>query len=150
MSTMGSAGVAGGDSTASGAAAGTGVGLSLGDGAAAGSAAASSVAAAGSTVSATAPVVGAMKSESATEALVRLADPAAQVEPDELSEYRVPTLVIACEHDQLFPAEAIREVASLIPGAELYDFKGAGHSSYFEDPTTFNEIVGSFVRKHLP
>jgi 3-oxoadipate enol-lactonase len=84
------------------------------------------------------------------EALVRLGDPAVQVEPDELSEYRVPTLVIACEHDQLFPPAAIREVAALIPGAELYDFKGAGHSSYFEDPTTFNEIVGSFVRKHLP
>ena len=62
--------------------------------------------------------------------------------------YRVPTLLLACEHDVLFPSEAIHEVAEQIPGAEVYDFKGVGHSSYFEDAATFNRVVGAFLDKH--
>jgi pimeloyl-ACP methyl ester carboxylesterase len=50
--------------------------------------------------------------------------------------------------DVLFPAEAIHEVAAQIPGAEVHDFAGVGHSSYFEDPTTFNRVVGAFLEKH--
>ncbi len=36
-----------------------------------------------------------------------------------------------------------------VPGASIYDFAGVGHSSYFEDPSTFNQIVGDFITKHL-
>ncbi len=82
------------------------------------------------------------------EGLARLGSPEVQLEPRALAGYRVPTLVIACEHDALFPPEAIREVAQAIPGAELYEFAGVGHSSYFEDPGTFNAVVGAFVAKH--
>ena len=43
----------------------------------------------------------------------------ARVELGELDGFEVPSLMIAAEHDRLFPAEALREVASLIPGCEL-------------------------------
>ena len=55
---------------------------------------------------------------------------------------------MASEHDALFPPEAIREVASLIPGAELREIAGSGHSPYFEVPEVFNRIVDDFVGKH--
>jgi pimeloyl-ACP methyl ester carboxylesterase len=82
------------------------------------------------------------------DAVVRLGDPAIQLQPEDLADYRVPTLVIACEHDQLFPPPAIREVAAAIPGAQLHDFPGVGHSSYFEAPDAFNQVVGAFIAKH--
>ena len=82
----------------------------------------------------------------ARDALGRLGQ--TRVEAEQLEGYRVPTLLLACEHDVLFPPEAIHEVALQIPGAEVYDFKGVGHSSYFEDPATFNRVVGAFLDKH--
>lgn len=69
---------------------------------------------------------------------------------EQLAGYRVPTLLIAGERDVLFPREALHEVASLIPGAEIRDFAGAGHSAYFEAAPEFNRMVEAFVAKHLP
>ena len=82
------------------------------------------------------------------DALARLGAPECLVEPADLKGFATPTLVIACEHDQLFPPKAIHDVAAAIPGAELYDFAGVGHSSYFEDPQAFNARVGAFVARH--
>ena len=82
----------------------------------------------------------------AREALGRLAE--TRVSADQLADYRVPTLLLACEHDLLFPASAIHEAAEQIPGALVYDFAGVGHSSYFEDPATFNRVVGEFLEKY--
>ena len=82
------------------------------------------------------------------DALARLGGPECLVEPADLKGFATPTLVIACEHDQLFPPKAIHDVAAAIPGAELYDFAGVGHSSYFEDPQAFNARVGAFVARH--
>ncbi len=83
-------------------------------------------------------------------ALARLFDEDARIQPEALADYAVPTLMIAGEHDQLFPPESLHEVCALIPDAQLRDFPGAGHSTYFEDPTTFNRIVDDFIAKHLP
>jgi 3-oxoadipate enol-lactonase len=80
--------------------------------------------------------------------LARLFDPESSITPEQLAGYRVPTLVIAGEHDLLFPAAALRETARLIPGAEYCEFEGCGHSVYFEDATAFNRTVGAFVDKH--
>lgn len=82
-------------------------------------------------------------------ALAALLAEEARISPDELASYRTPTLVLAGEHDLLFPREMMAHVAELIPGAELRDFPGCGHSTYFEDPRAFNEHVGAFVAKHL-
>ncbi len=82
------------------------------------------------------------------DALTRLGGPESLIQPEELAGWTTPTLVLACQHDQLFPPQAIREVAASIPGAELHDFAGVGHSSYFEDPKAFNALVGAFLARH--
>lgn len=71
----------------------------------------------------------------------------ARVELSELDAYNIPTLMIAAEHDRLFPSEVLSEVAALIPGCELADFPGAGHSMYYEDPELYERIVLDFLRR---
>jgi 3-oxoadipate enol-lactonase len=78
-------------------------------------------------------------------ALATLAE--ARVEPAELAVYRVPTLLVAGERDQLFPPDALKEAAAQIPGCRIVDFAGAGHSPYFEDAPRFNRIVEEFLRE---
>lgn len=72
----------------------------------------------------------------------------ARVDLAELESYAIPTLVISGEEDALFPTEAIREIAGLIPGAELETIPGSGHSPYYEVPETFNRIVDEFLERH--
>lgn len=72
----------------------------------------------------------------------------ARIDPAALRDFAIPTLVIAGAHDLLFPIEMMRHVAELIPGAELRELPDCGHSTYFEEPATFNRIVGAFVRAH--
>jgi pimeloyl-ACP methyl ester carboxylesterase len=80
--------------------------------------------------------------------LANIGGPDAAIDPASLADHSIPTLVVASEHDALFPPEAIREVASLIPGAELREIAGSGHSPYFEVPAVFNRIVDDFVARH--
>ena len=61
----------------------------------------------------------------------------------------VPTLIITSENDVVFPPAAIREVAALIPDAELVELSEAGHSPYFETPEAFNRTVGEFLERHI-
>lgn len=77
-------------------------------------------------------------------------DADSRVVAEDLAGYAVPTLLLAGEHDQLFPPEALHEVARMIPGAQIRDFPGAGHSTYFEQPEIFNRVVGEFIAKHPP
>ena len=72
----------------------------------------------------------------------------ARVDPDELASYSTPTLVISGEEDSLFPTEAIREIAELIPGAELQTVPGSGHSPYYEVPETFNQMLDDFLARY--
>jgi pimeloyl-ACP methyl ester carboxylesterase len=78
--------------------------------------------------------------------LAQFAD--ARVDPAELKSHETPTLVISGEQDTLFPTEAIREIAELIPGAELQTIADSGHSPYYEVPETFNRIVDEFLARH--
>ena len=68
---------------------------------------------------------------------------------DRLAGYATPTLMIAGDQDLLFPSEALRAVADLIPGAQFREFKGCGHSVYFEDADAFNQAVNEFVEPYL-
>ena len=74
-------------------------------------------------------------------ALVQLAAEDARITPEDLASFATPTLVIAGEHDLLFPAATLRGVADVIPGADFREFPGCGHSVYFEDPEPFNRTV---------
>jgi pimeloyl-ACP methyl ester carboxylesterase len=71
----------------------------------------------------------------------------ARIDPNELKAYSTPTLVISGEEDALFPTQAIRGIAELIPGAELKTIPGSGHSPYFEVPDIFNQVVGEFLAR---
>jgi pimeloyl-ACP methyl ester carboxylesterase len=80
--------------------------------------------------------------------LARLADPDAQLKEEALTGFAVPTLMLAGQHDQLFPPDVLRDVAERIPGTEVVEFPGVGHSTYFEDAARFNRIVAAFLKKH--
>lgn len=68
---------------------------------------------------------------------------------ERLAGFDVPTLMIAGDKDLLFPLAALRATAEVIPGAEIREFAGCGHSVYFEDARAFNDTVAEFVGKHL-
>jgi pimeloyl-ACP methyl ester carboxylesterase len=73
----------------------------------------------------------------------------ARIDPEELKTYSTPTLVISGEEDALFPTQAIREIAELIPDAELKTIPGSGHSPYFEVPEIFNQVVDEFLSRQV-
>jgi pimeloyl-ACP methyl ester carboxylesterase len=77
--------------------------------------------------------------------LARLFDAEGRVDPERLAGFAVPTLLLAGEQDQLFPPEALCEVADLVPGARIERFPGVGHSVYFEAPERFNSAVADFL-----
>lgn len=82
--------------------------------------------------------------------LARMFDERGRIEPTDLKDYAVPTLVVAGEQDQLFPPAALREVADLIPGARLRELPGLGHSTYFEDASAFNALLDDVLAAHHP
>lgn len=68
-----------------------------------------------------------------------------------LPRVRVPTLVLHGEEDRIVPVEAGRWVASQIPGAEFFAFKGCGHLPAFSAPAQFASVLRHFVRTgHAP
>lgn len=81
--------------------------------------------------------------------MLALLQPENGLDPALLRDFAIPTLVIAAEHDRIFPPATLRAVAEMIPGAELVSFAGAGHSPYWELPAVYNELVEGFLRRHL-
>lgn len=59
----------------------------------------------------------------------------------------VPTLVIAGEEDEITPPQGAREMAAAIPRATFVEIPGARHLSNLEDPASFNEALGRFLRQ---
>lgn len=57
----------------------------------------------------------------------------------------VPVLYVVGEYDMITSPEMIREAQGLIPGAEYYEVKGAGHSCYFERADEWNSVVLDFL-----
>jgi 3-oxoadipate enol-lactonase len=57
----------------------------------------------------------------------------------------VPTLVLVGEHDSVAPPDLSRQLAGLIPGAQLVIIPDAGHLPNEETPAAFNEAVRSFL-----
>lgn len=58
-----------------------------------------------------------------------------------------PVLYAVGEYDMITSPAMIREAQSLITGAEYYEFKGAGHSAYFESAAEWNAVVGGFFAR---
>ncbi len=64
---------------------------------------------------------------------------------ERLGSLAMPVHVIAAEHDILIPAWKSREVAALIPGAELTVVEGAPHGLQLERAQEFNDAVLGFI-----
>lgn len=64
---------------------------------------------------------------------------------DTLRGVRVPTLVLAGEHDQLSPPEAARTMAALIPGAQCHVIPAAGHLAPLEQPLATGRLLADFL-----
>jgi pimeloyl-ACP methyl ester carboxylesterase len=70
------------------------------------------------------------------------------VRPDvtsQLGSIRLPTLVLAGEHDMISPATEMRAMAGAIPGARYAVVPDAGHMTPLENPAAFNAEVGRFL-----
>jgi 3-oxoadipate enol-lactonase len=57
----------------------------------------------------------------------------------------VPVLVVTSPEDQLFPAPLIRAGAAHLDNARVVEIAGAGHSSYFERASDFNDALLAFL-----
>ncbi len=63
---------------------------------------------------------------------------------DRLGSIAVPTLVLYGEEDVICPPRHSREIASLIPGAQIVGVPAQAHQPFQEDPAGFNATVGRF------
>lgn len=71
--------------------------------------------------------------------------PASLVTPEALAALRCPTLLLAGEHDPIWPPAAIQGIADAMPDARMEVIPGAGHSPYFEQPDAFNARLAAFL-----
>ena len=69
------------------------------------------------------------------------------VTPVQLAALQRPVLFVVGAEDVLYPPEAVRLAASLVPGSRCTVVESAGHSPYFEQPTVFNHLVRSFLEE---
>lgn len=65
---------------------------------------------------------------------------------DLLSQIKAPTLVVGGQKDLALGGEASRELAGMIPGAQLKMYPNWGHGLYEEEPE-FNRLVLDFLTK---
>jgi len=65
----------------------------------------------------------------------------------ELKGFRVPTLLIAGGEDVVFPAFLASAIAAALPCSEAHLIPHAGHSPYFEEAATFNQLVEAFLAR---
>jgi esterase/lipase len=63
----------------------------------------------------------------------------------ELSQIKVPTLVIVGESDAITPPAAAEAMVNKVPGAQLVVIKGAGHMSPMEQPEQVNRALRAFL-----
>ena len=67
---------------------------------------------------------------------------------DEVAALTVPILFLGGTEDIVVSPEIVRATHEIIPGSEYREVPGCGHSTYWEDPETFNTLVGEFLEAH--
>jgi pimeloyl-ACP methyl ester carboxylesterase len=65
--------------------------------------------------------------------------------PEQLGQIHVPTMIADGAREEAIKPEHTRELAELIPGAELAILPGVGHSGLLEDPADFNKLLTGFI-----
>jgi aminoacrylate hydrolase len=63
----------------------------------------------------------------------------------DLVKIKAPVLVICAEDDLLTPSYFSKEIATLIPNAELVLFPKGGHAYSRSNPESFNKVVLDFI-----
>jgi len=74
------------------------------------------------------------------EAAVNYAPTAEQV-----SQIRVPLLIVGMEHDIVAPRDRSRELAKLIPTAIYTEIRNCGHAALLEKPTEVNTLLAGYL-----
>jgi pimeloyl-ACP methyl ester carboxylesterase len=69
----------------------------------------------------------------------------ARMDPEELRQLDVPTLLIWGDHDPVGASEVAREAATLMPWAQL-ELLPAGHVPYLGHPELVGELLSTFIR----
>lgn len=64
-----------------------------------------------------------------------------------LREIRVPTCIVVGGQDILTPVSQSRQIATHIPGAEVYVIPGCGHITFSEKPEETVKLIGDFLRR---
>jgi pimeloyl-ACP methyl ester carboxylesterase len=70
---------------------------------------------------------------------------AAEIMPQEFAQLKVPTLLVAGEHDIIIPAKLGRQAASLCDQVQYVEMAGTAHFPMLEDPPTYLKIVREFL-----
>ncbi|HUH87951.1 MAG TPA: alpha/beta hydrolase [Pusillimonas sp.] len=65
----------------------------------------------------------------------------------EVQAIRAPTLLLYGEGDRLTPPDMGRQVAALMPHAQMHIIKRCGHLMNLEAPDAFNQVVHQFISK---
>jgi 3-oxoadipate enol-lactonase len=69
----------------------------------------------------------------------------------DLPGWKVPTLVVAGEQDQLMPRVELEKIASSVPGARLEVIRGAGHLPFLENARAMTPLLTAhLVAKRAP
>ncbi len=63
----------------------------------------------------------------------------------QLSEVKVPVLVLVGEHDEATPPPMSRELAALLPNARLKIIAGCAHVPQLQSPEVFLDAIGDFL-----
>jgi len=83
-----------------------------------------------------------------TPPLARLMAPEVFLSQTELNGFNVPTMVLSSDLDVLFPRNLLEASACKI-GARTTHVTDSGHSTYYEQPVQFNDLVGKFIGEYL-
>ncbi len=66
---------------------------------------------------------------------------------ERLGSITIPTLVLTGEYDEVSPKVA-KEIHRRIAGSELFVFPGCSHTPFWEDRSSFMDVVGLFLRNN--
>ena len=64
---------------------------------------------------------------------------------EQLGAIATPFLILDGEEEEAIDIDHAREMAALIPGAELHLIPGTGHFALWEKPTEFNQIILDYL-----
>ncbi|WP_162290943.1 alpha/beta fold hydrolase [Erythrobacter colymbi] len=64
---------------------------------------------------------------------------------ESLSRITAPVLILAGEHDPIWPPAALSDLVPHFADARMVVMPGAGHSPYFEQPDAFNRLIAEFL-----